>query len=62
MSTRVAVGALLVDGRAGLLADLDQLLDGRRAVDVAGRHRHVASRPPSGSRASLPQAVVLPEP
>ena len=34
---RVLVGALLVDGRAGLGADLDELLDGGRAVDVAGR-------------------------
>ena len=34
---RVLVDALLVDGRARLGADLDQLLDGGRAVDVAGR-------------------------
>jgi hypothetical protein len=34
---RVAVGALLVDGRAGLGADLDELLDGGGPVDVAGR-------------------------
>ena len=34
---RVLVGALLVDRRARLAADLDQLLDGGRAVDVAGR-------------------------
>ena len=36
MSTGSLVGALLVDGRAGLGADLDELLDGGRAVDVAG--------------------------
>ena len=36
---RVLVGALLVDVRAGLGADLDQLLDGGGAVDVAGRQR-----------------------
>jgi hypothetical protein len=32
----VAVRALLVHGRAGLATDLDELLDGRRPVDVAG--------------------------
>ena len=38
---RVAAGALLVDGRARLAADLDELVDGGRAVDVAGRDRDV---------------------
>ena len=33
---RVAVGALLVDRRAGLAGDLDELLDGGGPVDVAG--------------------------
>ena len=33
---RVAVGSLLVDVGAGLAADLDQLVDRRGAVDVAG--------------------------
>ena len=33
---RVGVGAALVDGGAGLGADLDELLDGGGAVDVAG--------------------------
>jgi hypothetical protein len=33
----IAVRALLVDGRAGLRADLDQLVDGGGPVDVAGR-------------------------
>ena len=33
---RVGVGPALVDGRAGLVADLDELLDGGGAVDVAG--------------------------
>ena len=37
---RVAVGALLVDVGAGLRADLDQLLDGGRPVDVAGGDGH----------------------
>ena len=34
---RVLVGALLVDGGAGLAADLDELLDRGGPVDVAGR-------------------------
>jgi hypothetical protein len=34
---RVAAGALLVHGRAGLLADLHELIDRRGPVDVAGR-------------------------
>src|SRR4051794_1801341 len=34
---RVAVGPLLVDVGAGLAADLDELVHGRRAVDVARR-------------------------
>ena len=37
---RVLVGAPLVDGRPGLAADLDELLDRRRAVDVARGHGH----------------------
>ena len=37
---RVLVDALLVDRRARLGADLDQLLDGGRAVDVAGGDGH----------------------
>ena len=37
---RVLVGPLLVDRRARLGADLDELLDRRRPVDVAGRDRH----------------------
>ena len=37
---RVAVGALLVDRRAGLGADLHELLDRRRPVDVARSDRH----------------------
>src|SRR4051812_11187129 len=36
---RVAVRALLVDGGAGLGAHLDELVYGRRPVDVAGRKR-----------------------
>ena len=40
MSTGSLVGALLVDGGAGLPADLHELLDRRRPVDVAGRDRH----------------------
>ena len=36
---RVAVGALLVDVGADLRADLDELVDGGGAVDVAGRQR-----------------------
>src|SRR3954468_15548439 len=36
---RVAVGPLLVDRRARLAADLDELLDGGRPVDVARRDR-----------------------
>ena len=59
---RVAVGALLVDGRAGLLPDLDELLDGRGPVDVAGRERHVLPCSFFSRRASLAQAVVLPDP
>ena len=39
MSTGSRVGALLVDGGARLGADLDELLDGGRAVDVARRER-----------------------
>ena len=35
MSTGSRFGALLVDGRARLAADLDELVDRRRAVDVA---------------------------
>ena len=38
---RVAPGALLVDVRARLAADLDELVHRRRAVDVAGRQRDV---------------------
>ena len=34
---RVAPRALLVDGRAGLTADLHELVHRRRPVDVAGR-------------------------
>ena len=37
---RVLVGPLLVDGRAGLAADLDELLDGGGPVDVARRDGH----------------------
>ena len=36
---RIAVGALLVDRGTGLRADLDELLDRRRPVDVARRDR-----------------------
>jgi hypothetical protein len=36
----VGIGAALVDVGAGLRADLDELLDGRGTVDVAGRHGH----------------------
>ncbi len=36
----VAIGALLIDLRAGLAADLDELLDRRRAVHVAGGDSH----------------------
>ena len=39
---RVGVGALLVDRHADLLADGLQLVDGRRAVDVAGHQRRLA--------------------
>ena len=38
---RVGVGALLVDRHAGLRADGLQLVDGRRAVDVAGHQRRL---------------------
>ena len=37
---RVALGALLINLRAGLRADLDQLLDGGRTVHVTGGHGH----------------------
>ena len=43
ISTAGRVGALLVDGRAGALAHHDELLDGRRALHVAGRDRHRAA-------------------
>ena len=36
----VAVGPLLIDVHAGLLADLDQLVHRGGPVDVAGGHRH----------------------
>ena len=38
---RVAVGALLVDRRADLLPELDELVDRGRPVDVAGCERHL---------------------
>ena len=38
---RVAAGALLVDRRAGLLADLDELVHRGGALQVAGGHRDV---------------------
>ncbi len=41
---RIAVGAALIHGRAGLGADLHELLDGGRAVDVAGGERDRARR------------------
>jgi hypothetical protein len=40
---RVAFGALLVDVRPRLRAHLDELLDRRRPVHVAGGHRHRAA-------------------
>ena len=46
---RVRIGASLIDLCAGLPADLDQLLDGRRAVDVARGQGDLAP--------SLPQAA-----
>ena len=52
---RVAVGALLVDLRARLRADLHELLDRRRAVDVAGRHAPpTRSAPRAGSARAWP--------
>ena len=60
---RIALGPLLIHRRARLRADLDELLDGRRAVDVAGRHaRRSRSAPRAGSAASFAVAVVLPDP
>ena len=59
---RVGVGALLVDVGAGALADRDQLLDRGGAVDVAGGERDVLAVLAQEHRASLAQAVVLPEP
>ena len=59
---RVLVGALLVDLGAGLGADLDELVDRGRAVDVArgdGDRRAVLLLE---VRASFAVAVVLPEP
>jgi hypothetical protein len=38
---RVAVRALLVHRRPGLLSDLHELINGGGPVDVAGRQRHV---------------------
>jgi hypothetical protein len=59
---RVAVGALLVDGRAGLGADLHELVHRGGPVDVAGRERDVlavllqkARELPAGGR--LPRAL-----
>ena len=60
---RVAVGALLVDVGADLRADLDELVDRGRAVDVAGGDRDrraVLAR--AGSGRAWRVAVVLPEP
>ena len=60
---RVAVGALLVDGRAGLGADLDELLDRGRPVDVAGRDARPRSRAPrAGSARAWPWRSSCPSP
>ena len=52
----------LVDGRAGALAEHDQLLDGRRALGVARDERDRARVLLREQRASFATAVVLPEP
>ena len=46
ISTGATLGALLVDGRAGALAEHDELLDGRRAL----RCRRPRARPSCGAR------------
>ena len=62
MSTGSALVALVVDGHAELLAQRLELVDGRRTVDVAGHHGRGSCPAASRKLASLPQAVVLPEP
>ena len=63
ISTGSRVGALLVDVGADLRAELHELVDGGRAVDVAcgERDRRAVLRRAGSARASR-AAVVLPEP